>query len=405
MRGFAQSSDSLIELLLSNTQAIAIDAGEKQLLISPERLVSRVGDPDFQWLPRYGNQFSGFDMLRDYFAYPDKGGYFRILDLGTELTQCATSQLRIKLYLRQLPSEYLRLFTTDVFHLHTVPALNLFKQAGEPLRYDFTKLHCPVFADAYQMSSVEVVAIDRVSEVSAHGETSLAQLYQQRYDFGQNSQLRQWQGQLHLDEKGQRQWQISLSSQGDDLTSQPLLLSLDLTCSNGRAPCQAAQGSDINCLASVDLPGQLQILNAPSAPQPAQLDDSLSWRTIALLNANFATLLQTEQPEAALGQVLSLCSRQVPCRAAEAVRKVEYLQRVASMTISGQQLFTTGTEVNLTLDSQLLGNQFAVFSQLLNGLYQQFCSYDRFVQLNIQRYGSDASKISFSRVHGSQLCL
>ncbi|MBY4677080.1 type VI secretion system baseplate subunit TssF [Marinobacterium arenosum] len=406
VRGFEQNAASLIELLLTRTEAISLSdrEGLNHRLVDAGRMRSRLADPGFQWLPRYGNQFEGFDLLRDYFTYPDKGAYFRIDGLGEELRRFDENEVVLNLFVRQLPAEFLRLFDASVFRLNTVPAINLFEQQGEPLNYDFSRLSVPVVADAYADSNLEVVSVAEVREVLPDGERRLRPLYEARYR--QPDEVRQWQVRQRWDEIGQRRVELTLSSQEDELQQAgSIVLALDLWCSNGRSPCTLSAGSEVESLAAIDLPGPLKLLTAPTAPLYPALDNSLNWRFIALLNANFSSLLQTDRPVQALQEVLTLCSHGRTCRQAEAIRDVRYEQQVAAMHVCGANIFATGTEVTLTLDAESLGSQQALFSEVMNAFFQQFCSFDRFMRLHVRHFGDDTNVRSFKPVHGSQLCL
>lgn len=405
VRGFEQSSDTLIELLLQQTELISLSNkdGSTQQVVSANRMFSRIADPTFQLLPRYGNQFPGFDLLRDYFTYPDKAAYFRIEHLGRELATFDASTVVINFFVRSLPAEFLRLFDTSVFCLNTVPALNLFEQRGEPLNYDFSCLSIPVMADAYANSGVEVVSVQQVREVLPDGERPLRPLYQARYR--QEAQSRQWQSRQRWDEVGQRHIELTLSCEGVEAEQDSVVLALDLLCSNGRTPCLVAAGTEVECLAAIDLPGSMSMLTAPTSPQYPPADDSLYWRFIALLNTNFSSLLQTDHPVQALKDVLALCCHNTVCLQAEAVKAVQYKQQVAAMNVCHQNIFATGTEVEITLDAETLSSQSAVLGEVLNAFYQQFCSFDRFMQVTVSQFGSDGTIKAYPQVHGSQLCL
>lgn len=405
VRGFEQNSASLIELLLTQTEAIVLSDGfdQQQVSLPASQMVSRIADPAFNWLPRYGNQFTGFDMLRDYFTYPDKAAYFRITDMGRSMRRIDSAEMLISFYVRELPAEFLRLFSTEVFSLNTVPALNLFLQPGEPLNYDFSKLSMPVMADSDADSNLEVVSVDAVREIHSDGEYPLRPLYKSSYR--QPVDARQWQTLQRWDKLGKRHMQLTLNCQSSDLQQDNIVLALDLWCCNGRQPCVIKAGTVVESLASVDLPGELKVLRAPSAPHYPELDESLNWRFIALLNANFASLLQTDEPAAALQQVLALCNHRHSSRQADSIKTVTYQQQVAPMTICGQNIFAPGTEVKVQLDANIMSGQSAVFAAVLNGFYQQFCSFDRFIQVDVSHFGDDRFLQSFPRVHGSQLCL
>lgn len=78
---------------------------------------------------------------------------------------------------------------------------------------------------------------------------------------------------------------------------------------------------------------------------------------------------------------------------------------VAPVTIGRQSIFSSGTEVILLLDDELLDSEFAVVGEVLNAFFKQFCSFDRFIQLSIERFGTDEPGLDFEKSHGSQLCL
>ena len=403
VRGFERRAASLIEILLQQTVGISVTNVDASVSIpvAREHLQCRIADPEFQWLPRFNNQFIGYDLLQDYFAYADKGAYFRLKQLQPVLAQIDEHVACINIFVRHLPAEFLRLFNREVFCLHTVPALNLFESRGEPLRYDFSRLSIPVLADASISSTVEAVAVLDVNEVRPDGEHPLSRLYQSRY---RQQQRPQWSSRQRWDEKGRLCLDLSVSHEQGQVKDS-VVLSMNLLCSNGRAPCLMQPGVVAECQEAIDLPGELVLLTTPTAPRYPDLSGDLNWRCVALLNANFASLLETDRPEAALKQVLQLFCLDQSCRQADAIRRVEYRQLVAPVQVREQNIFSVGNEITITLETELLSGQVAVFVQLLNGLYQQFCSFDRFVQLKIRRFGSDSHEIEFAKVHGSQLCL
>lgn len=404
VRGFENSSRGLVDLLLLNTEALSlIDDSGQQVEIDISRLRSRVADPDFNWLPQYGNHLAGIDQLRDYFSFPDKAAYLRIEDLGQELMQFSTNKVTLNFFVQQLPTEYLRLFSRQVFALNTVPAINLFQQHGEPIRYDFSKLAMPVIADVDNDSELTVVSVETVNEVLPTGDILLKPVYEGGYWLEQDRP--KWQARQQWDEKGRRQTKISISDTELHQDKEDIVLSLLLNVCNGRLPCLIPSFSEAESLAAVDLPGTVRVLKTPTAPQYPSLDNTLSWRFIALLNANFSSLVQVDEPTRALQDAVRLCCNSVHCSVADAIKKVAYSHLVAPVTIGGQSIFSSGTAVTLLLDNELLDSEFAVVGEVLNAFFKQFCSFDRFIQVSIQRFGSDEPGLDFDKCHGSQLCL
>lgn len=402
VRGFENNAASVIELLLLQTEVISISSGDQQKVIETERLESRIADEDFQWLPKYSSHFKGYDLLRDYFTYPDKSSFFRLKSLGRELSDFATDKVTVNFFVKQLPAEFLRLFDKSVFALNAVPSINLFETRGEPLNYDFSKLALPVVADVNAGNNLEIVTVETVSEVLPTGEINLSPVYESGYWHDDKSP--QWQAKQYWDEQGKRHIDLSISypySQPSD----SIVLSMMLKVCNGRMPCLIPAGTQAESLAAIDLPGVLKTLTAPTAPHYPDLDNRMNWRFIALLNSNFSSLLQADDPIKALQHALRLCCPQTLCPQADSIKNVEYQHLVSPMTVMKQTIFASGTEVTITLDDELIPNQVAVFANVLNQFYQQFCSFDRFIQLKIKRFGNSQSSIEFDKVHGSQLCL
>ncbi|GAK88084.1 protein ImpG/VasA [Vibrio ponticus] len=403
LHGFESNARGLIDLLLLNTEAITLYNEEQQVSIAPKRLRTRIADHDFCWLPSYDGHLTGFDILRDYFAFPDKAAYMRIDNLGDELSAFDSNEVTLTFFIHQLPVEYLSLFGPKVFLLNTVPALNLFGRRGEPMRYDFSKLSMPVIADAQQQDLYTVVSVESVSEVLPTGEVPLTPLYESGY--WSDSDAPQWQSSQHWDHKGRRCMNLSVSYTQMPTDQEAVILSTKLKVCNGRTPCLIPTGSEGVPMAAVSLPGELTVIKTPTAPQYPSLDNQLTWRFLAILNANFATLVQTEEPTLALQDVLRLSCNTIQCAQAYAIKKVSYRHLVAPITIDRQSIFASGTEVEVLVDDELLGVDFSVFAQVLNAVFAQHCSFDRFIQLSVQRFGSDAPGVNFDKLHGSQLCL
>ncbi|USD66346.1 type VI secretion system baseplate subunit TssF [Vibrio sp. SCSIO 43136] len=403
VRGFENSARGLIDLLLLNTEVITVQNEIQLFEITASRLGSRIADPSFQWLETEGSQTLGFDLLRDYFAFPDKAAYMRIEALGRELGQLESSKVTLRFFVHQLPVEFLRLFSAQVFALNTAPMLNLFSVRGEPMRYDFTRLSVPVIADVSAGADSEVVAINSVSEVLPTGDITLAPVYEGGYWM--DTSLPQWQPKYFWDQKGQRQTEISVSYSELSAQKESVVLSMDLKVCNGRKPCLISTHTEVECLAAVDIPGRLTVTKTPSAPQYPSLDNQLGWRFLAMLNANFSGLVESSNPTQTLQEAMRLCTNSVVCHAAEAIKDVQYSHLVAPITINKQSMFTSGTQVTVVIDDTLLEGEFSAFCQVLNVYFQQYCSFDRFIQLSVERFGSDVAGIEFDKCHGSQLCL
>ncbi|OUS35701.1 hypothetical protein A9R01_06750 ['Osedax' symbiont bacterium Rs2_46_30_T18] len=405
VNGFQGDSQILVELLLEQTVNITVSdtLGKRHAAVSLSAMQNRVTESGFQWLAKYDNHFSGYDLLRDYFSYADKSAYFKITGLGEQLQSFNENQLLLNIYVEKLPAEFLRMFQRQVFSLYTVPAINRFMQSAEPLSYDASALAMPVIGDADAQSIVEVISVAAVYEINAYGQSKLPELYKNRY--ADDITKRQWLSRTKWNIEGDREVEISVTLAEAELQRENITLAMDLWCGNGRTACLIAAHSTVESLSTIDLPGELLVAAVPSAPQYPDLDDSIYWRFISLLNANFISLMQSDQPEKSLCDILSLCNQGRECPQISSIKKVSYQPKVATIQVCEQPIFTTGSQINVTLDRQLLAGKHSVFSEVLNVFFQQFCSYDRFVQLELKHFGDDSYIKRFDAVHGSQACL
>jgi len=397
VQGFEKSADSLVELLLSNLLAISVSDHncEQHISINTEQFQNRISDLAFKFLPEHGNQFSGYQLLNEFFFFKEKRQFFRINDLGDYCKQLDSSDVVINLFMDSLPPEFIRLFDKGVFKLNVVPAINLFEQTGEPISYDNRKLSAPVNADSHASSTIEVVNINEVYEITAHGETKLTPLFRDKYS--QNADNDYWQSKRDIN--GDLQLVVSLSKNiNSDFNK---LYGTRLLCSNGKQ-ASVVEGN-FECLESIDLPADFMAIMPPSAPIESEQSQHLHWQFIGLLNGNFSSLLQSPTATLDLKQMLKLCSRNlIDASDIDMIRDVHFKSQVSAVRISGKNMFSPGTEIEITLDTR---GPYQAFSEVLNRFFQQFCSFDRYIRLTIRIYGHDGIAKQYPKIHGSQLCL
>ena len=174
-----------------------------------------------------------------------------------------------------------------------------------------------------------------------------------------------------------------------------------MLCTNGKQACGI--NGEMECLESIDLPGVFRAIYPPTAPIEREQNLNLHWQFVGLLNGNFSSLLHADNPTEKLKQMLQLCSReQVSAEEIQTIHNVSIKSQVSAIRIMGKNVFSPGTEIELTLDTQ---GGFLVFSDVLNRFFQQFCSFDRYIQLSIKIYGRDGIAKRYPKIHGSQLAM
>ncbi|MCF1427727.1 MAG: type VI secretion system baseplate subunit TssF [Shewanella sp.] len=394
VQGFENNADSLVELLLSETRAISVSDinGENHAVLPANQLKSRISDKQFQFLPQKGNQFSGYHLMNEFFFFKEKRQFFRLKGFGEACQQHDCSSVVLNLFMHSLPMEFIRLFDNQVFKLNVVPAMNLFEQTGEPTSYDQRSLTIPVNADAHTDNEIQVIDILDVFEITSSGQKLLTPLFKDSYQSDPHCDY--WQS--RKDFTGELRLAISLN------TNQELefnkLYGTRLLCSNGKQACTIS--GEMTCLEPIDLPGDFHALYPPSAPIERESDVNMHWQFIGLLNSNFSSLLHCEDPTQQLKQMLQLCTRnQLVSDEIQMIQSVKVRSQVSSMRLLGKNVFSPGTEIEITLDTS--GN-YLTFTDVLDRFFQQFCSFDRYIQLTIRLYGKDGIARCYPRIHGSQ---
>ncbi|RSD31435.1 type VI secretion system baseplate subunit TssF [Vibrio pectenicida] len=397
VQGFENNADSIIELLLGQTKAISISdiSCEKHIVLLADKLKSRISDLKFLFLPQKGNQFSGFQLISEFFFFKEKRQFFRLKDFGQAAKKIDSSEIKINLFMNAIPAEFMRLFDNHVFKLDVIPAVNLFEQTGEPTSYDQRCLTIPVNADAHSDSDIEIVEVKSVFEITPQGEKPLTPLFRDSYQSDPTTDY--WQSARNL--SGQFRLAISLKPTHELEFSK--LYGTNLLCTNGKQSCGI--DGEMECSENIDVLGTFTAIYPPTAPIEREQNLNLHWQFVGLLNGNFSSLLHAENPTEKFKQMLLLCSReQVAAEEVQTIHHVSVKSQVSAIRIMGKNVFSPGSEIELTLDTQ---NGFLAFSDVLNRFFQQFCSFDRYIQLSVKIYGRDGIAKRYPKIHGSQLAM
>ncbi|WDE05324.1 type VI secretion system baseplate subunit TssF [Thalassomonas viridans] len=414
LHGFGQGAAGLIELLLSQLTLIAVsdpDFSEMQLL-PVENFKPRCINEDFSVLTRQGNEFSAYQMMLEYFNYSEKRKYFHIRDFNAACRNISGNKLVLSLFVKEIPAEYIGLFDTSVFKLNTALVVNQFTSRAEPIHYNHKQLSAPLVADAVNHNAdIDIISIESVSEVKPDGEYPLQPLFGKRYFDESNGLL--WFSESHVNDKKKFQHHLVLSFEQAAAhqlqNGQEHLLTAQLNCCNGRAPCSISAGSVMKLSGALELPGKLVSHNIPTVPYYPNESQAIHWKLVELLSTNFSALINSDNPTEKLRNLLSVFSRSSQQQVlTSSIQKVSYQKKVARLYIDGVNIFTSGTLIKLDISVFDKKNSMNIwlFTHLLNQFFAAFCSFDRFVELEVKLLtGKGPRQIRFEKYHGSGQCL
>ena len=271
LNGFGEGATGLIELLLSQLSFICVSDIHftQQTILDKTCLKARCLDAGFNVLDKKANEFTAYQMLLEYFNYSEKRKYFELTGLHNACLALNTTEVVLSFFVKDIPTEYISLFGTSVFQLNTALVVNLFTHRAEPIYYDHQQLSVPLNPDvSNQAANIEIISVESVKEVKPSGELPLQPLFAKRYFDQEHSLL--WFSESHINRERKFQHHLSISfdptSYSQYEASQQHLLSTQLVCCNGRAPCSIITGSPVRFSGAIELAGQLITHNIPTVP-------------------------------------------------------------------------------------------------------------------------------------------
>lgn len=170
LRGTASQVHALYELILNNTVSVALSgsAGGAAMAILPAASIQPVGfSPEESLLPRAPQAQPGYQLLTEFFCYPDKFLYFDLV-LGPELAGFGP-ELHAFLYFNKSFERLERSVTAETFTLGCTPVVNLFRQRAEPILVSHNRLEHRVIPDARRQRALEVYKVLSASAADGEG--------------------------------------------------------------------------------------------------------------------------------------------------------------------------------------------------------------------------------------------
>lgn len=398
----------LYELLCAKTLRVQVSDGSdnpENRFDLPATALRPVGfSPDEGLLDYDERSFVGYRLLTEYFAFAEKFMFVELGSLNHPKLSAFGQTMEIRFLLREYRdserhARLLQTLSAGNFKLGCTPAVNLFRQAGEPIRVTQQKASYPVLADSRKGHGYEVFSLDQVIRVEKAGGEEHTQLVPPFYSVAHAEAVSEarffWHaGRERSTRAHDRGTDVELHLV--DLEFQPArpdaeVLSLTLTCSNRDLPEQLPFGGSSGAAgADFVLPGHSVVkrtlpLRKPTATLRAPGKRGLQWRLISHLSLNYLSIVDGGKP--ALQEMLALynfsgdqaLTRQI--QGIVAVDSQPAVTRVASRDFAG---FVRGTEITLHLDEECyVGSGLYLFASVLERFFALYCAPNSFVRLRV----------------------
>jgi type VI secretion system protein ImpG len=397
LNGESNLTHTLYELLLNNCTGIVLrDPAKPQraVRLGPKSLRAAGFAEDEAMLPYSRRSFTGYRLLQEYFAFPEK---FLFLEVDG-LEQLAGFDKSVEILF--LISEFERADRQQMLELGVsaktlrpdcAPIVNLFEHTAEPILVDQLRHEYPVVPDVRRRRALEIFSIDEV--VSANPRTQEVIRYEPFYSYRHAT----------VSEKKHTFWHATRRAsgkRGDEGTDMYLTL-VDLeglaarpgadavtvrcTCTNRDLPSRLPFGSETGDFELDGTPSVTRIvtLKKPTPTLRPPVGKSALWRLISQLSLNYLSLVS--EGKEALQEILRLYNftdsvyleKQI-----QGIRELASRRHFARVVSEGGIAFVRGTKVEVLFDEeQFVGGGVYLFASVLEHFLGRYVSMNSFSQL------------------------
>jgi type VI secretion system protein ImpG len=172
LRGSGNIAPALFELLCCNAVSVAYADGpnDPAPVIGGREAIEPAGfAPDEALFPWPKRSFSGFRLLTEYFAFPEKFLFLDLCNIDAKTLVSGGNKLDLFVYLNRTVPELERAVGADALALGCTPVVNLFPQRCEPVPLSQTETEYRIVPDARRPAALEIWSVERVRETRPDG--------------------------------------------------------------------------------------------------------------------------------------------------------------------------------------------------------------------------------------------
>jgi type VI secretion system protein ImpG len=373
----------------------------------PGSAIKAVGfEEDEALLPVTATGFSGFRLLQEYFAFPQRFQFARIGGLQPLLAEMAVTEVEVVLLFSRGDAALEKLVSADNVQLHCVPVVNLFSKRLDrvPVSEGVSQFH--LVPDRTRPQDFEV---HTVTEVTGHGapggaEAATEQSFRPFYSAFHGSRhahpayytttreprmlsVRQRTEGHRSSHIGSEVYMQIVDPQQAPYSTALRQLAVTALCTNRDLPLLMPLGrdNDFDCIDS--FPAQrVRMVRGPSRPVSPVVSQGLGWRVVDHLALNYLSISDStpEQGAAALRETLMLYAvhademRQGQVRGLLSVKSKPVARR---LPLPGPIAFGRGLEVTLEVDKDAFhGHSAFLFGAVMAHYLARHVEVNHFVE-------------------------
>lgn len=316
LRGPAGHTLPLYELLCGHAIGMAIADGPndaRPTLLGPD-LIQPVGfAPEEALIPWSGRSFSGFRLLSEYFALPEKFLFVDLLGLDARSLLQDSNRMEIFIYFDRSVPELEQRLQPNTLVPGCTPIVNLFPKQCEPVSLTHRTTEYPIVADIRRPQALEIWSVERVRELRPDGTTRPWRPFYRRPADTRGADTAGFFMTIRRDSMG--------AMTGTDVFLAPhdpaldvdrpatTVLSIDALCTNRDLPAELPFGGGqprLRLSEGVSAVTSVTCLTAPTASLRAPLRERPAWRLVSHLSLGHLSIVGGIDAANSLQEVLQL---------------------------------------------------------------------------------------------------
>jgi type VI secretion system protein ImpG len=348
-------------------------------------------------LPYPRRSFAGYQLLHEYFTFPEKYFFMELTGLEKALSGFKDRAELVFLIAPFEITERKQMLELGVsaktFQLASAPAINLFEQTAEPILLTQRRFEYPIIPDIRRPNATEIFSVDDV--VSVRPDTQEPVRFEPFYSYRHAT----------VSTRGQTFWLASRRSSGRrdddgtemsislvDLEQRPIAPDVDsltvrLTCTNRDLPARLPFGMETGDF-EMEGASPVQTIVALRKPSPAfrpPTGRSSLWRLISHLSLNYLSLVS--EGKEAFQEILKLYNfsdSSYSMKQIEGILELKSRPSFARLLSENGITFARGTRVDMLLDEDnFVGGGVYLFASVLENFLGQYVTLNSFSQLSV----------------------
>jgi type VI secretion system protein ImpG len=400
--GAGDLASLLYEQVLGNGMGFSVVAGDSVRHTGQAGIEPRGFTDAEALLPVSDRSFSGYRLLQEYFACPQRFQFAVFTGLRRLLPRSSATTFDIVVWLdravarleKAVDASYLRLFCT--------PAINLFPRRSDRIHLRDGAAEYHVLADRTRPMDFEVYDVE---DVQGFGDS---QEPEQSFFPFYGGNARTWHQPASAFYTLRREPRVASQRQRRDgprssyvggevflslvdgreapYPSSLRQLGMRLLCSNRDLPLHMPVGKgSTDLMLDTDAPVRsIRCVAGPTRPRAAMAEGQAAWKLVSHLQLNYLSLLEHDDGAAALREMLLLYSDEYDAasrRLIEGLREVRSAPIVRRLPIAGPVTYGRGLEIRLTCEDQAFeGTGAFLFGSVMQNFFARYVSLNSFTE-------------------------